>query len=121
MQKNLPVIALGTTRDLRPGEWVVAIGSPLALRNTVTAGIVSNMCRAGKELGLHDREKRDMEYIQTDATITVSSNEKRFFKSLLFSSSIKLLFFLRRVANNTGQHKISFWDESSRRLLILWF
>uniref|UniRef100_H2Z5M8 Serine protease HTRA2, mitochondrial n=1 Tax=Ciona savignyi TaxID=51511 RepID=H2Z5M8_CIOSA len=71
---QLPQIPLGTTRDLRPGEWVVAIGSPLALQNTVTAGIVSNMCRGGKELGLRDEEKRDMEYIQTDATINVGNS-----------------------------------------------
>ena len=71
-QANLPFIPLGNTKDLQVGEWVIAIGSPLALKNTVTAGIVSNICRAGKELGIRDRTKENMEYIQTDATINVS-------------------------------------------------
>lgn len=38
--KNLPVIKLGSSVDTKPGEFVVAIGSPLSLSNTVTSGVV---------------------------------------------------------------------------------
>ncbi|XP_063739815.1 serine protease HTRA3-like isoform X2 [Eleginops maclovinus] len=65
-QKKLPVLSLGRSADLRPGEFVVAIGSPFALQNTVTTGIVSTAQRDGKELGIKDS---DMDYIQTDAII----------------------------------------------------
>ncbi|XP_036910969.1 serine protease HTRA4 [Sturnira hondurensis] len=63
---DLPVLLLGRSSDLRAGEFVVALGSPFSLQNTVTAGIVSTTQREGKELGLKDS---DMDYIQTDAII----------------------------------------------------
>ncbi|KAG2463148.1 HTRA1 protease, partial [Polypterus senegalus] len=63
---KLPVLLLGRSADLRPGEFVVAIGSPFSLQNTVTTGIVSTTQRGGKELGLRNS---DMDYIQTDAII----------------------------------------------------
>ncbi|NXR11993.1 HTRA1 protease, partial [Semnornis frantzii] len=65
---KLPVLLLGQSADLRPGEFVVAIGSPFSLQNTVTTGIVSTTQRGGKELGLRNS---DMDYIQTDAIINV--------------------------------------------------
>lgn len=69
-QMKLPVLLLGRSADLRPGEFVVAIGSPFSLQNTVTTGIVSTTQRGGKELGLRNS---DMDYIQTDAIINVST------------------------------------------------
>ncbi|KAM9622659.1 LOW QUALITY PROTEIN: serine protease HTRA4 [Trichechus inunguis] len=62
---DLPVLLLGRSSDLQVGEFVVALGSPFSLQNTVMAGIVSTT-RGGRELGLKDS---DMDCIQTDAII----------------------------------------------------
>ncbi|XP_030057768.1 serine protease HTRA4 [Microcaecilia unicolor] len=68
---SLPVLLLGRSSDLRPGEFVVALGSPFSLQNTVTTGIISTTQREGKELGLKDS---DMDYIQTDAIINYGNS-----------------------------------------------
>jgi serine protease Do len=61
--KNLPVVKLGDPAKLRPGEWVLAIGSPFTFENTVTAGIVSATGRAMPgEDGL-------VPFIQTDVAV----------------------------------------------------
>ncbi|XP_033983657.1 serine protease HTRA2, mitochondrial-like isoform X1 [Trematomus bernacchii] len=62
----LPTLSLGRSSDIRQGEFVVAMGSPFALRNTITSGIISSVQRGSKELGLSNS---NIDYIQTDAAI----------------------------------------------------
>src|SRR3954453_9882658 len=60
---GVPVIPWGDSAQLKVGEWVLAIGSPFQLSQTVTAGIVSATGRAN--VGFADYE----DFIQTDAAI----------------------------------------------------
>ncbi len=62
--KPLPAAKLGTSSDLMIGETVVAIGSPLGLKKTVTQGVVSAL---GRTIRHEDRVFND--FIQTDASI----------------------------------------------------
>jgi serine protease Do len=66
--KDLPTVTLGDDRSARVGQWVVAIGNPLGLDFTVTAGIISAKGRS--QLALPGREAYAIQdFIQTDAAI----------------------------------------------------
>ncbi|VDM23306.1 unnamed protein product, partial [Hydatigera taeniaeformis] len=66
--KNLPVLNLASGEQaIRPGDFVIALGSPLSLSNTVTAGVVSAVDR---DLG----NRTGLKYIQTDAIITFGNS-----------------------------------------------
>jgi Do/DeqQ family serine protease len=60
---NLPVIPWGDSSKLKVAEWVMAVGNPFSLNQTVTLGIVSALGRAG--IGISTYE----DFIQTDAAI----------------------------------------------------
>ena len=61
--EDLPILPLGSSEDLRIGEWVMAIGNPFGLSHTITSGIVSAKGRS--RVGITDYE----DFIQTDAAI----------------------------------------------------
>jgi serine protease Do len=60
--KNLPAVRLGDPELLKPGQWVIAIGSPFGLENSVTAGIVSATGRGLPSESL-------VPFIQTDVAV----------------------------------------------------
>jgi S1-C subfamily serine protease len=61
-----PVARLGNSDALQVGDWVIAVGNPFGLDNTVTLGIVSSLNRNAAKLGITDKR---LELIQTDAAI----------------------------------------------------
>ncbi len=61
--KDLPVLPLGNSDALEVGEWVIAIGSPFELNQTVTVGVVS--AKGRNRMGITNYEN----FIQTDAAI----------------------------------------------------
>lgn len=60
---NLPVVQMGDSSKLVPGQWVVAIGNPYGFHDTVTAGIISALGRSLDDPDVHGN------LIQTDAAI----------------------------------------------------
>lgn len=61
-QEDLPVVKIGNPKDLKPGEWVAAIGAPFGFDNSVTSGIVS---AKGRSLP----NENYTPFIQTDVAI----------------------------------------------------
>jgi S1-C subfamily serine protease len=64
--KELPLVTLGRSDNIVPGQWAIAIGNPLGLDNTVTVGIISATGRSSSQVGIPDKRVR---FIQTDAAI----------------------------------------------------
>jgi serine protease Do len=66
-EKNLPALSFGDSDELRAGQLVLAFGSPLGLRNSVTLGVVSAVARQLEP-------ESSMIYVQTDASINPGSS-----------------------------------------------
>ncbi|WP_035375345.1 DegQ family serine endoprotease [Pseudoduganella violaceinigra] len=72
--RNLPVVPLGRSTDVKVGEWVLAIGSPFGLENTVTAGVVS---AKGRSLP----DDSNVPFIQTDVAINPGNSGGPLFNT----------------------------------------
>ena len=72
--KNLPVVPIGKSSELRVGEWVLAIGSPFGLDSTVTAGVVS-----AKGRSLPDDSQ--VPFIQTDVAVNPGNSGGPLFNT----------------------------------------
>jgi S1-C subfamily serine protease len=70
---HLTPVSTGNSDELKPGQWVLAIGYPLGLDATVTAGIVSGKYR---NIGINRRQSQEPveAFIQTDATINMGNS-----------------------------------------------
>lgn len=62
--KDLPVLKMGNSDQVRVGDWVIAIGNPYDYDHTVTVGVVS---AKGRPVGVEDRQYKNL--LQTDASI----------------------------------------------------
>ena len=69
--EDLPFLPLGDSDELRPGDWVMAIGSPLELADTVTVGVVS---AKGRRINISPETTSFESFIQTDAAINFGNS-----------------------------------------------
>ncbi len=74
---HLPVVKLGNSDDVQVGEWVLAVGYPLTLNTTVTAGIVS---AKGRSIGIIDQPSQE-DYYNRRQTPKVSSAIESFIQT----------------------------------------
>lgn len=96
--KGLPFLVYGNSEDVKVGQWVLAIGYPLNLQATVTAGIVS---AKGRTLDINSRQsQRPVEsFIQTDAAVNPGNSG-----GPLVSTDGRLLGINSAIASPTGSY-----------------
>jgi len=89
---NLPVVSLGDSKNVKAGQWVVAIGSPFGFDHSVTAGIVSAI---GRNFGGADQQY--VPFIQTDVPINRGNSG-----GPLFNLSGQVVGINSQIFSNTG-------------------
>lgn len=97
---DLPVVRFGTAKTVRPGDWVLAIGSPLGLDHTVTLGIVSALGREAKGLDSFGARSGAVRFIQTDAAINPGNSGGPLVN--LKGEVVGINTFIRGDAQNIG-------------------
>ena len=97
--KNLPYLIYGNSDDVKIGQWVLAIGYPLNLETTVTAGIISAKSRS---LGLNrdkDRNPGIESFLQTDAAVNMGNSG-----GALINTDGKVIGINSAIASPTGYY-----------------
>lgn len=96
--KNLPYIVWGNSDEVKLGQWVLAIGYPLNLDVTVTAGIVSAKARS---IGINDRQSQSPieSFIQTDAAVNQGNSG-----GALINTDGQLIGINSAIASPTGYY-----------------
>ena len=93
--KNLPIVRIGDPSKLRPGEWVVAIGSPFNFQNSVTAGIVSALGREVRGGSAYNY----VNFIQTDVAVNPGNSG-----GPLFNMNGEVVGINSQIYSNTGSY-----------------
>jgi len=93
---NLPTLEIGSSDDLRVGEWVLAVGNPFNLTSTVTAGIVSAKAR---NINILTSDMRIESFIQTDAAVNPGNSG-----GALVNTRGQLVGINTAIASQTGSY-----------------
>jgi len=93
--KNLPTVKIGDPSKLRPGEWVLAIGSPFNFQNSVTAGIISAL---GREVP-NATNYNYVNFIQTDVAVNPGNSG-----GPLFNLYGEVVGINSQIYSNTGSY-----------------
>jgi serine protease Do len=88
---GLPVVNIGDSNKLKPGQWVVAVGSPFGMDHSVTHGIVSALGRG------YDRSQQYVPFIQTDVPINPGNSG-----GPLFNLDGQVVGINSQIFSNTG-------------------
>jgi serine protease Do len=73
-EKDFPYAKIGNSKNMRVGDWVLAIGSPFGLDQSVTAGIISATGRTFADGGGPSAGSQFNDYLQTDASINMGNS-----------------------------------------------
>ncbi len=97
-EKALPFLLYGNSDNVKLGQWVLAVGYPLNLETTVTAGIVSAKARS---LGLNSKKSASPieSYIQTDAAVNQGNSG-----GALVNTNGELVGIVSAIASPTGSY-----------------
>lgn len=97
-ETNLPYMQFGNSDNVKLGQWVLAVGYPLTLETTVTAGIVS---AKGRSIGINQRQSASAieSFIQTDAAVNPGNSG-----GALVNTSGQLIGINSAIASPTGSY-----------------